>query len=250
MKANPLEGFTAPSGSRWSPRARLKPRDIFQVLGRRDGPSKASPYRRNKSETSKGITLIELMVTLAVLVILLGVAVPTFQSVIRTNRVASLTNALVSALNLARSEAITRGTTVTLCRVDDPGTRIDNDASPKTKGPSCSTNEATGWTNGWLLFVDENGNGTVDDTEHRLKVWQPSSATAASIDGGGDAADTTDGNFDLRVSYLPSGVSRGSIAGNGAGTLAVCSAPDKRRNIVITTTGRIRIERLADASCP
>ena len=70
------------------------------------------------------------------------------------------------------------------------------------------------------------------------------------IDGGGAANDSTDGNFDTPLSYLPSGVSKGSIGGNAVGTLEICSPPGKRRNIVISNTGRIRIEKPNDAACP
>lgn len=220
-------------------------------LGPVKGPNPASggpPIKRQGPGAMTGITLIELMVTVAVAVILLGVAVPSFQGVIRTNRIAAQTNELVAALNLARSEAITRGTTMTLCRSDDPDKPIRNDTNPRT-GPSCSTAAGTGWQNGWLLFVDEDGDGTLDATEVRLKVGQPRTGTGIQVDGGGDATDTRDGNFDLRVSYLPSGVSRGSLV-DAAGVLSVCSPPDKRRRLVISNTGRIRIERPGDAPCP
>ena len=114
--------------------------------------------------------------------------------------------------------------------------------------------ELAGWIDykprdGWLIFVDGSTRGTVDGTDIRLKVGQPAVSDAV-IDGGGDAGDTTDGNFDLYASYLPSGASKGGVGGNATGTIAICSPPGKRRNIVISATGRIRIEQPADAACP
>lgn len=69
--------------------------------------------------TQNGFTLIELMTAIAVMLILLAVAVPDFSQVIQGGRMTSTTNGLVSTLNLARSEAIKRGGTVTVSATDD-----------------------------------------------------------------------------------------------------------------------------------
>src|SRR5690554_54374 len=63
---------------------------------------------------SSGFTLIELLVTLVVLAIVVTVAVPSFQDIIRNNRVSTETNSFVSALQLARSEAVKQGAEVSL----------------------------------------------------------------------------------------------------------------------------------------
>lgn len=55
-----------------------------------------------------GFTLIELMVTIVVAVILATVAVPGFQRIMATNRIAADYNEALSGLNFARSEAIKR----------------------------------------------------------------------------------------------------------------------------------------------
>lgn len=65
----------------------------------------------------KGFTLIELMITLAILVILLGVAVPSFSQMLRDNRAASELNIFVSMFNFARAEAASRSRSV---RVQGP----------------------------------------------------------------------------------------------------------------------------------
>lgn len=64
--------------------------------------------------SSRGFTLIELLITVAILAILLGVGVPSFVDYIRNSRVSTQVNELATALNFARSEAVTRGDDVTV----------------------------------------------------------------------------------------------------------------------------------------
>lgn len=81
----------------------------------------------------RGFTLIELIVTIAILAILLGLAAPSFRDLIENNRTATRTNDLVAALNFARSEAIKRGVDVSLCRT---GADFANGFSIRT-GTNC-----------------------------------------------------------------------------------------------------------------
>lgn len=88
-----------------------------------------------------GFTLVELMVTLMIAAIILSIGVPSFTTMVRSNRIAAMTNQLVSALNLARSEAIKRTETVTFCST--------------TNGAICAA--STNWQTGWLV-LDANNN--------------------------------------------------------------------------------------------
>ncbi len=77
---------------------------------------------RRKIETrtrDAGFTLLELIVTIAVASIILGIAVPSFRAMSINNRLATQANDIVGAINLARSEAIKRNRSVSLCRVRD-----------------------------------------------------------------------------------------------------------------------------------
>ncbi|MEH6686100.1 MAG: GspH/FimT family pseudopilin [Halopseudomonas sabulinigri] len=90
----------------------------------------------------KGFTLIELMVTIAVLAVIISLAVPSFSSIIRDNRLFSLSQELRGTLQQARSEAVKRNEVVTVCRSNVGSTDCAN---------------GTAWEAGWLIKV---GSGT------------------------------------------------------------------------------------------
>ncbi|MHB1175653.1 MAG: GspH/FimT family pseudopilin [Sulfuriferula sp.] len=95
---------------------------------------------------NRGFTLIELLVTMAVAAILVSIAVPSFQTFFNRNRIAAVTNDYITAINYARSEAIKGGAITTLCM--------------SNSGLACTGN--SGWSNGWIIWVDRNGNSIMD----------------------------------------------------------------------------------------
>lgn len=68
---------------------------------------------------SKGVTLIELMIVLAIIVIISAIAAPSYQEMLASNRLISSANNLAGALQLARSEAVTRNQAVSVCSSSD-----------------------------------------------------------------------------------------------------------------------------------
>lgn len=75
------------------------------------------PFRTHQAQ--RGFTLIELMITLTIAAILLTMGVPSFNAMIKNNRLTAQTNQFVTAMNFARSEAIKRGASVTVTATDD-----------------------------------------------------------------------------------------------------------------------------------
>ncbi len=89
-----------------------------------------------------GFTLIELMTTLLVAAVVLGIGLPAFNQFIATNQMASSVNDLTSALHLARTEAVKRRASVTLCA----------SANPEAAAPTCDNGGSI--ADGWIVFVD------------------------------------------------------------------------------------------------
>ena len=174
---------------------------------------------------SQGFTLIELMVGLAVMALLMMVAVPSFQSTIASSRVTTVTNDLVGALAVARTEAIRRGVRVTVCASDD--------------GELCAT---TGdWSQGWVVFKDLNRNADREPDTDPAKD-EVLLATSSAIPGGISVKGTA-----LFVSYAADGQPKTTTGTTGTawtGKLQVCSdntqlSDDRRARLLdISTTGR------------
>jgi type IV fimbrial biogenesis protein FimT len=85
---------------------------------------------------NQGLTLIELMITLGIAAILMGIAIPSFTNQIRDNRNVTTINSLAASLSLARAEALRRGKAVSVC--------------PSNNGTSCSGT----WQDGWIVLLD------------------------------------------------------------------------------------------------
>ena len=116
---------------------------------------------------SRGFTLVELMVTLAIAAILIGAGVPMVSSMITGNQIETEAGAVRNILSLARAEAITRRTYITLC------------ARKPNNSQDClpaATNDD--WkNNGWLLFRDTatSGPANMTDPSQVIQVHEPMS---------------------------------------------------------------------------
>lgn len=100
-----------------------------------------------------GLTLIELVVAMAVLAIAVTMVIPAMGEFVSRNRMAAQANELVAATQLARSEAIKRGTAVNLC-ARSAVQAVCTDAAAGAGNCVCS--ETANWENGWFIYVATN----------------------------------------------------------------------------------------------
>ncbi len=106
------------------------------------------PLKRSQN----GVTMVELLTTVAVSAALLGVAVPNLSEFVQDNRIITTTNDFVSAINAGRAEAVKRGATVILCRTGNPGADPSSLAC-RAPTPEGEANQRDDWAAGWIMYV-------------------------------------------------------------------------------------------------
>jgi type IV fimbrial biogenesis protein FimT len=158
----------------------------------------------------RGLTLYELALTLALLAVLGGLALPAFGPLVARSRMHTELDALFHALYLARTEAIMRRRVVSLC--------------PSSDGRSCTPGRD--WSSGWILFAnrDRDEPPRVDPGEPLLRVHGVAPGIRITANRRG---------FTVRGTWLR--------ATNG--TFVVCDEAGRTppRALVVSYTGRPRV---------
>ena len=192
---------------------------------------------------SGGVTLIELLVTVTVLAIVLGLGVPSFSRLIASNRIASQTNEFTGALQLARSEAVRRGLGVAL-RTDNS---TDNFAAEwkvftnSDNSGSASSYVTTVTDQGMLIREGGAGNTSTAGTTATIKRVTRSGSVGAYTYATSTAAD--------RVFLVFN--SRGATLAGGAAFFKVCDAATtsvKGRIVQVSTVGKVSLDS-SNESC-
>jgi len=169
----------------------------------------------NRFAFSRGFTVVELMVTLAIAAILLAVAVPSFTSFVQKRAISQKTVQVRNALDLARGLALSQRQVWTVCTVDASN--------------SCVSSEGMRL----LVFRDDNANNDFD-SEEMLQQEIDINTIALQM------------SASFGVPYM-------RFARNGealeSGNLEVCSTNqtvDYGRQVIVFRSGRIRLSSDSD----
>ncbi len=170
----------------------------------------------------RGITLVELITTLAVAGVTLAVVVPGWNGLAERSRITTAANSLLTDLRFARSTAVTRNLPVSLC--------------PSVDGSTCSGNPF-GWHDGYLIFADTDSDRKRDPGETLLRRYeaQPSELRLHSTAGR------------PAIRFRPDGAAWSTNT-----TFSVCLGDnaDSYRAVVLFGSGRARVDRRAPGNKP
>jgi type IV fimbrial biogenesis protein FimT len=170
----------------------------------------------------RGLTLIELVTTLAVAGISLAILVPSWASLSNRSHISSTANQLLTHLRYARNEAVTRNRPISLC--------------PSEDGATCSRDPG-GWQRGYLIFVDEDGDRNRTGSETILRIQGAQRQPLRLHSTAGRPA----------IRFRPDGAAWSTNT-----TFSVCLGddPGMNRAVVLYGTGRARVDKRRPGNRP
>lgn len=160
---------------------------------------------------SRGFSLIETLIALAVLSLLLGLSLPSLRGLLLRSAVSSSHNLLLSGFASARQHAVFSRRPTTIC--------------PGSADAGCRSDAV--WSQGWIIFVDHNGNALFDSADQLIRAENPLPKRTRAFSNSGRP----------RAVFQPNGTSSGHNL-----TLRLCGADTPRplSAIVLSNTGRAR----------
>jgi type IV fimbrial biogenesis protein FimT len=194
--------------------------------------------------SSGGFSMLELMITIALVGILVALAIPSFELISNINKLSGTSNELLTSLQVARTEAIRRGVHVVVCK----STNADS-------GAAATCNTTAGNWDGWIAFVDDGGgtpgnakNGARNANETVIRVGRntPSVLLVPSVAVSGSTPAQT-------IIFRPDGLARTSSNALLTAQIRICiitTAPSQNTRAVALAFGsRTSVTKTTDATC-
>lgn len=175
-------------------------------------------------KNTRGFTLVEVLVCIAILGVLAGLAAPSFSESIKRYRITAIKDDLIASLQAARFEAIRRGQTITLIR---------------TTGCGAEAGDINMWSCGWFSVV-----GTITDGRDANSAEQNVAVQTATVAKGYDVSHTGGGRKIVYNRWGNPGAGHKFVITNNSDGVAGASTT----TVCITSGGRAR-SALGDASC-
>ncbi len=179
-------------------------------------------YATRNQRLTAGFSLLELLSTIAIISLVLGLAVPSLKAVLISNRVTNSINALAGSLAYTRSEAVKRNRDVVICKSLANANRCTREGD---------------WRNGWLIYVDINQNRALDEAEPILGIHNLGQDIQLEYRAFGSRH---------YLVYRPTGMTRT----NGTFTFCDPDYPDTARALIVTKTGRPRLSKVKSNGDP
>ncbi len=156
-----------------------------------------------------GFTLNELFITTALIALVSMIGIPSMSAMVSNDRLTTQINTLVGHLALARSQAVTLQTPVTVCASSDL--------------QSCSSVD---WSQGWVVFVDADASGDFSPGDELLRAQE-------ALEGSSQLSSS----LGAQVVFDDRGFSP-----NTAGSFSLCDerGVEHLKSISISQTGRVR----------
>lgn len=200
--------FRQPGGGTDGPRTGTTPEPVPSPPNR----THRRPASRPVTRSGRGLTLLDLIITLAIAAIIATAGVPAFNNVVGNARRTSAVNDLIAAIQVARTNAIRRNQQLVIC--------------PDDGQPICTSNGD--WRNGWVVFVntDLDWPPRLDDNDEI--VHRHGKVSNIGIDSN-------------RPYYSFRRIGLRSTNG----TLTICDnrGPEHARAVIVSYTGRPRVSR-------
>jgi type IV fimbrial biogenesis protein FimT len=182
--------------------------------------------RLNGKLNNDGFTLIELMTVVVLIAVLLSLAAPSFTSFRQNSEVRTVANDFLSAINLAKSEAIRSGSTTYI-----------------------TPNSDDDWTKGWKIYIDRDFTDSYNSTTDTLIISSQPLPSSVSVQNTATAAFWDSSKSNRYVSFSGNGYPRRSGGAGFNGGQVVFKNDGASRTVVLSVTGRARVCKTGSTNC-